>query len=75
MKSGNLLILLFIQIFYKTNFIKKEQLLEIANTCGVPAEIEISIVSALKKIGKENSEAIILFTGSLYFAGEILNLN
>ena len=36
---------------------------------------ENSIKLALKNIGNENDEAIIFFTGSLYFAGEILNLN
>ena len=34
-----------------------------------------AIEVALKNIAKENENAIILCTGSLYFAGEILNLN
>ena len=37
--------------------------------------LENSIKLALKNIGNENDEAIIFFTGSLYFAGEVLNLN
>jgi len=57
------------------NFVKKEKLSKIVKSCGVPAKIESSIKLALKNIGKENGEAIILCTGSLYFAGEILNLN
>jgi dihydrofolate synthase/folylpolyglutamate synthase len=57
------------------NFIKKEKLSKIVKSCGVPTKIESSIKLALKNIGKENGEAIILCTGSLYFAGEILNLN
>ena len=57
------------------NFMKKEKLAEIARSCGVVAKTENSITSALKNIGKENNDAIIFCTGSLYFAGEILNLN
>ena len=57
------------------NFMQKEKLAEIAHSCGVVAKTENSITSALKSIGKENNNAIIFCTGSLYFAGEILNLN
>jgi len=57
------------------NFIKKEKLSNIAQSCGIPSKTENSIKSALEKISKENDNAIIFFTGSLYFAGEILNLN
>ena len=57
------------------NFIKKEKLSKIANSCGVPSKTEISIQSALKNIAMKNENAIILCTGSLYFCGEILNLN
>ena len=57
------------------NFIKKEKLLKIAISFGIPTTIENSITSAFKKISKKNSNAIIFCTGSLYFAGEILNLN
>ena len=57
------------------NFIKKEKLMKIALSCGVPTKIENSIESALKNISKQNSNAIIFCTGSLYFVGEILNLN
>jgi len=59
----------------QTNFIKKEELAKIAQTCGVSSKIELSIESALKNISKQDSDAIIFCTGSLYFAGEILNLN
>jgi len=78
----------FIQIFKKKvqsiitldipnqkNFVKKDKLSKIALSCGIPSKSEKSIVSALKKIGKENNDAIIFCTGSLYFVGEILNLN
>jgi dihydrofolate synthase / folylpolyglutamate synthase len=57
------------------NFIKKENLSKIVRSCGIPTKIENSIEIALKNISKENDDAIIFCTGSLYFIGEILNLN
>ena len=57
------------------NFIKKEKLSKIAQSCGVSSKIESSIEEALKNIANENENAIILCAGSLYFAAEILNLN
>ncbi len=57
------------------NIIKKEELSKIAKSCGIPSKDESSIESALQNISKQNNEAIILCTGSLYLAGEILNLN
>ncbi len=57
------------------NFIKKEELSKIARSCGIRSKTENSIEEALKKISKENNDAIIFCTGSLYFCGEILNLN
>ena len=57
------------------NFIEKNKLSKIAESCGIPSKSEKSIKTALKNIAKENSNAIIFCTGSLYFAGEILNLN
>ena len=57
------------------NFIEKKKLSKIAQSCGIPSKTEISIKSALKNIAKGNGNAIIFCTGSLYFAGEILNLN
>jgi len=57
------------------NFIKKKKLSKIVQSCGIPSKTEISIKSALRNIAKENGNAIIFCTGSLYFAGEILNLN
>ena len=59
----------------QTNFIEKIKLSKIAQSCGIPSKTENSIESALKNIAKENDNAIIFCTGSLYFAGEILNLN
>jgi len=57
------------------NFIEKVKLSKVARSCGIPSKTENSIRSALKNISKENENAIIFCTGSLYFAGEILNLN
>ena len=57
------------------NFIEKAKLSKIAQSCGIPSKTENSIESALKNVAKENNNAIIFCTGSLYFAGEILNLN
>ena len=59
----------------QTNFIKKEKLSKIAQSCGIPSKTENSIKEALKNIAKEDCNAIIVCTGSLYFAGEMLNLN
>ena len=53
----------------------KEKLVKIGKSCGVPSKTDISIKSALKNISKKNDDAIIFCTGSLYFVGEILNLN
>ena len=57
------------------NYIEKGKLSKIAQSCGIPAKTENSIETALKSAAKENDNAIIFCTGSLYFAGEILNLN
>jgi len=57
------------------NFIDKFKLSRIAESCGIPSKAENSIEIALKNAAKENGDAIIFCTGSLYFAGEILNLN
>jgi len=57
------------------NFIQKEKLSKIAQSCGISSKTEDSIVEALKNIANENENAIIFCTGSLYLVGEILNLN
>ncbi|SVD06164.1 uncharacterized protein METZ01_LOCUS359018, partial [marine metagenome] len=67
--------LIALDIPNQINFIEKEKLSKIAQSCGIPSKTENSIKSALKSIAKENDNAIIFCTGSLYFAGEILNLN
>ncbi len=57
------------------NFIEKNKLSKIAISCGFKSRTENSIKAALKNIAKKNDDALIFCTGSLYFAGEILNLN
>ncbi len=57
------------------HFIEKEELSKIAQSCGIPSKTENSIEETFKNIAKENSDAIIFCTGSLYFCSEILNLN
>ena len=57
------------------NFIEKVKLSRIAQSCGIPSKTENSIETAFKSIAKEDDSAIIFCTGSLYFVGEILNLN
>ena len=57
------------------NFVKKEKLMKIAKSCGIPSTTEDSIEQAFKNASKQSSDALIFCTGSLYFAGEILNLN
>jgi len=57
------------------NCIKKEKLSKIAKSCGIRSKTENSIELALRNATKESDEAIIFCTGSLYFVGEILNLN
>ncbi len=59
----------------QVNFIEKEKLSKIALSCGIHSKTEGSIEKALKNIAKENKNAIIFCTGSLYFAAEILNSN
>ena len=57
------------------NFIEKEKLSKIAQSCGISSKTENSLKLAFKSIANENDNAIIFCTGSLYLAGEILNLN
>ena len=67
--------IIVVDIPNQINFIKKEKLLNIAKTCGIHSEVGNSIEDALKNASNKNNNAIIFCTGSLYLAGEILNLN
>ena len=68
-------LIIAVDIPNQINFINKEKLSKIAQSCGIPSKTENSIESALKNASNQNNNAIIFCTGSLYFAGEILNLN
>jgi len=68
-------LIIAVDIPNQINFIKKEKLSKIAKSCGINSKTEKTIESALRNAAKENDKAIIFCTGSLYFAGEILNLN
>ena len=57
------------------NFLPKEKLLKVAKSHNITSKTESSVKSAFKCIAKQHKDAIIFCTGSLYFAGEILNLN
>ena len=57
------------------NYLEKEKLSKIAHSCGIISRTEKSIETGLKNIAKEDENAIIFCTGSLYLSGEILNLN
>ena len=57
------------------NFVEKEKLVKIAESFGISSKTGSSIKSALKSASKQSEDAIIFCTGSLYFCGEILNLN
>jgi dihydrofolate synthase / folylpolyglutamate synthase len=71
----NIHLIIVIDIPNQINFIKKEKLLNIAKACGIHSEVGNSIEDALKNASSKNDNAIIFCTGSLYLAGEILNLN
>ena len=73
--KGRVHSIITLDISNQANFIKKEKLSEIALSCGIPSKTENSIEAALKNIAKEDDKAIVFCTGSLYFSGEILNLN
>jgi len=67
--------LIALDIPNQINFIEKEKLSKIAESCGIKSKTENSIESALKNASTENDKAILFCTGSLYFVGEVLNLN
>ena len=67
--------LIALDIPNQENFFEKEKLLKIARSCGIKSKTENSIKNALMNISKKNPDAVIFCTGSLYFCGEILNIN
>ena len=73
--KDNVYSIITLDIPNQTNSIEKGKLSKIAQSCGISSKTENSIEEAMRNIANENSSAIIFCTGSLYFAGEILNLN
>jgi dihydrofolate synthase / folylpolyglutamate synthase len=73
--KNNIHSIIALDIPNQINFIKKEKLSQIAKSCGVHSSTADSIEKALKLVAKQNNDALIFCTGSLYFVGEILNLN
>ena len=73
--KGTVHSIITLDIKNQKNSIKKEELSKIAQSCGIHSKTENSIEETFKNIAKENGNAIIFCTGSLFFAGEILNLN
>ena len=73
--KNNINFIVTLDIPNQKNCFPKERLMEIGQSFGIPSKTDISIKSSLKNISKIDDDAIILCTGSLYFIGEILNLN
>ena len=64
-----------IDIPNQQNSMKKEKLNKIIIKCGIKSNISNDINDAIKNISKLEKNSIILITGSLYLAGEMLNRN
>ena len=73
--KNQIISLIAVDIPNQVNSAKKERLKKIALSCGIDAKTGNSIKSVLKSASKENNDSLIFCTGSLYFVGEILNLN
>ena len=67
--------IIVIDIPNQKNSIKKEKLKSIIDKIGILCSAEKSIQNAIETISKKEQNCLILITGSLYLAGEILNLN
>ena len=57
------------------NCIEKENLNQIVLKAGIKSEIANSIEDAVKKLAQKDPASVIMVCGSIYFLGEILNLN
>ena len=53
----------------------KESLKKIIDQIGIDSDISKNINQAIVNISRKAKNSIILITGSLYLAGEVLNLN
>ena len=57
------------------NCIEKENLNQIVLKAGIKSEIANSIEDAIKKLAQKDPASVIMVCGSIYFLGEVLNLN
>ena len=57
------------------NAIKKENLKQVVDQVGINSNISKNISQAITNISCKNKNSTILITGSLYLAGEVLNVN
>ena len=73
--SSTITALKAIAIPHQDNSQDPKILANIANEYGIKANTTKGITEALHEIANEDSNAIIIITGSLYLMGEVLNLN
>ena len=57
------------------NCIKNEELAKIVTKCGIDSESSDDVKKTLKKISSKDPGSLIMICGSLYLAGELLNIN
>jgi len=53
----------------------ENNIIKTANELGIQSSASSSIINALIETSKEDPNGLIIITGSLYLAGEVLNLN
>ena len=64
-----------LNIIGQKNAISKEDLKSIVDQLQIKSSTSNSIVDAINSISDKEKNALILITGSLYFCGEVLNMN
>jgi len=64
-----------IKIPHQENTMDENNIIKIANQLGIRSSASSSIISALIETSKEDPNGLIIILGSLYLAGEVLNLN
>jgi dihydrofolate synthase/folylpolyglutamate synthase len=64
-----------LNIIGQKNAISKEDLKSIIDQLQIKSSTSNSIADAINSISDKEKNALILITGSLYFCGEVLNMN
>ncbi|MBM5786947.1 MAG: bifunctional folylpolyglutamate synthase/dihydrofolate synthase [Pelagibacterales bacterium] len=64
-----------IKIPNQENTMDENDIIKTANELGIQSSASSSIINALIETSKEDPNGLIIITGSLYLAGEVLNLN